>query len=158
MPSRKVFGTEVDREQTKMRVDYWTKRLDHTLTHTQTASQLIYLIDGAVLALLYFAVGQLDISRTVILLSTFPVVVLAIINYLHSEFVRVQHHWYRNIDNKLIERLGETEIPSPPKSSFRFLSSAHEIYRSIHVVIWVSLALLAVAMFLYGVGCFPNIK
>ncbi len=33
---------------------YWLKRLEHTLTHTQTSSRLIYIVDGAALALIYF--------------------------------------------------------------------------------------------------------
>ena len=34
----------------ELRTSYWLKRLDHTLTHTQTSSRLMYIVDGAVLA------------------------------------------------------------------------------------------------------------
>lgn len=158
MPSNEGLESGTELELTKMRVEYWSKRLDHTLTHTQTSSQLIYLIDGAVLALLYFSIGQLDTSRTVIRLAAFPVLVLAILNGLHSELVRVQQHWYRSIDRKLRERVGETEITDLPKRRFRLLSSTHGIYRLIHIVIAVSLVIMAVAMFSYGLGYFPDIK
>lgn len=35
------------------RVSYWTKHLDYALTHTQTSSQRIYLMNSAILVLLF---------------------------------------------------------------------------------------------------------
>ena len=146
---------DIDIELTKLRVEYWTTRSNQTLSHTDSSSRLIYVIDGAVLALVYFAINTLGPSRSVILLMSFPVFMLAVINYLHSEFIRIQHHWTNNIDKRLLELLDEPEVRSPAKS-FR-VSSSHGVYRSIHIVIAVSLLIIAIFMVFYGLGNFPNI-
>jgi hypothetical protein len=67
----------------ELQTNYWLKRLDHTLTHTQTSSRLIYVIDGAVLALIYFAVRSFwsfGTSRQIIFLVAFPTALLALLN------------------------------------------------------------------------------
>ena len=64
----------------ELRVAFWQKRLDHTLQHTQTATKLIYLADGAVLGFFYFWIKALEISRAAILMSSFPILLLAIMN------------------------------------------------------------------------------
>ena len=51
--------SEVDHsssEEKKLQVDYWMKRLDHTLQHTQASTRQIYLVDGAVIAFIYFMI------------------------------------------------------------------------------------------------------
>jgi hypothetical protein len=139
-------------ELTRLRIEYWTKRLDHTLTHTQTSSRLIYLVDGAVLALLAFVINTLGVGRPVVFYLAFPMFALALLNYFHSELIRLQRNWYGNIDKKLRDILGETEVDFPPKKRFEFFSSTHGVYKWIHLVIAGSLFIAAVLMFLYGIG------
>jgi hypothetical protein len=76
-----------DKELRKLRAMYWSKRLDHTLTHTQTSSRLIYLIDGAVLALMYFSIRTLGATRPVILLASLPAFLLVALNGLHARLI-----------------------------------------------------------------------
>lgn len=89
----KPNGNDVDKdlELLMLRVDFWTKRLDHTLSHTENSSRLIYLVDGAVLALLAVLVDSLGASRQVIFIMSFPMFILSILNFLHAELVRIQH-------------------------------------------------------------------
>lgn len=94
-----------DKELRELRAEYWSKRLDHTLTHTQTSSRLIYLIDGAVLALVYFSVQTLCPTRSVILIGSLPTFLLAVLNGLHARLITLQHSWYSGIDTRLPELL-----------------------------------------------------
>ncbi len=80
----------------ELRANYWLKRLDHTLTHTQSSSRLIYLVDGAVLALLYFAIQTFGPSRQVVFLAAFPTFLLAALNLFHARLIAIQHSWYRH--------------------------------------------------------------
>lgn len=146
-------------EQTKLRIEYWTKRLDHTLTHTQTSSRLIYFVDGAVLALLAFAIDKLGTGRSVISILAFPMFILAILNFLHSQLIQTQHGWYTNIDKRLLKILGEPDLRVPFKGPrwLSWLSSTHGLYRGIHIFIAVSLLVASIFMGLYGFGIFQTI-
>jgi hypothetical protein len=139
----------------RLRVEYWTKRLDHTLTHTQTSSRLIYLVDGAVLALVYFWLQTFGTSRQVILVAFLPTVLLAILNVLHARTITIQHSWYSGIDAKLrsllhVEAVEHAELR-------RFLASTHGIYRAMHWAIAAVLLLAALGMLLYGWGWFQEL-
>ena len=41
-------------------IDYLIKRLEHTISHTQTATKLIYFVNGAILAAVYFEFGKVQ--------------------------------------------------------------------------------------------------
>jgi len=142
---------------TRLRAEYLGKKLDHTITHTQTASKLFYMVDGAVLALVYFVIGKLGGTRTAVLISCLPIMTLLILNILHSEFVRLQGHWYRATDDRLRTRLGELEIEEPEESKLKF-SSAHGVFRAIHLVIAGALFIICGAMIAYGLGVFQEIQ
>ncbi len=143
----------MDNQLTKLRVEYLTKRLDHTLTHTQTSSRLIYFIDGAVLAFLYFMINKLGTTdKTAILILAFPVLVLSLLNYLHSRLIEVQRIWYKNIDEKLIQILGRKQV-KPAESDKSIFSSTHGIYKLMHNIIATFLLLMALFMFCYGLSC-----
>lgn len=139
-----------------LRVKYWSKRLDHTLTHTQTSSRLIYLVDGAVLALVYFLIQAFSATRQVILFSSLPMFLLVVLNMLHARLIDIQHSWYSGIDAKLRELL--VVNPVQHSKERRFLGSTHGIYRSIHLVIATFLFVTTLTMLLYGLGCFPKIQ
>ncbi len=140
----------------KMQSTYWLKRLDHTLTHTQSSSRLIYLIDAAVLALLYFAVQTFEPLERVVFVSAFPAFLLAILNLLHARLITIQHSWYSGIDAKLRDLLKVEAVDHEKRRCF--LSSTHGVYRAIHLFIALFLAIAGVVMVLYGRGYLPEIK
>jgi len=140
----------------RLRVKYWLKRLDHTLTHTQTSSRLIYLVDAAVLAFVYFSVQMVGATRQVIFLASFPTLLLVVLNLLHARLVGIQHSWYGGIDAKLIELLQTDAVQHRRRR--RVLASTHRVYQAVHVAIAGFLLLAAVAMLLYGLGWFPELK
>ena len=132
----------------KLRLDFWTKRLDHTLTHTQTSSQLIYVVDGAILALLAFVVEKLRPSRQEALFLAIPIVFLALLNYYHAEIIMRQREWYNAIDKRIREILeNEPEIRFESASA---LGSTHHIYSRMHKAIALFLFLAALAIVGYA--------
>jgi hypothetical protein len=136
-------------------VHYWLKRLDHTLAHTQSSSRLIYIVDGAVLVLLYFAIQNIQPTQKVIFLSAFPTFLLAILNLLHARLIIIQHSWYLGIDNKLKELLDQKQVEH--RQARRWLASAHHIYSYIHIIIAIFLVIVAIVMYFYGYGYFSEI-
>jgi hypothetical protein len=149
-------GQKVDDiELRKLRAEYWSKRLDHTLTHTQTSSRLIYIIDGAVLALMYFSIQTLGASRPVILFASLPTFLLVVLNGLHARLIELQRSWYSGINTKLMELLNVNQVNHI--KSYRVLGSTHRVYRSMHAVIAIFLFLAALIMLLYGLGCFQEL-
>ena len=145
-----------DKELRQLRAEYWTKRLDHTLTHTQTSSRLIYLIDGAVLALVYFSIQTLGATRPVILVASLPTFLLVALNGLHARLIGIQHSWYSGIDATLRGLLKVDPVQHAER--FPVLGSTHGVYRSMHAVMATFLLFAAVAMLLYGLGYFPDLQ
>jgi hypothetical protein len=82
----------------KLRIEFWTKRLEHTHAHTQSSSRLLYLIDGAVLALLAFIVEKLRPSGSDELYVAIPILFLALLSHYHAEIIMRQREWYNAID------------------------------------------------------------
>jgi hypothetical protein len=92
--------TEGDERIFKL-LDFLINRLDHTLTHTQTSTKHIYLVNGAILAAAYFTFDRewpLWVSFSVTAALSAP---LCIVNWLHANFLNVQNAWYRAIDEKI---------------------------------------------------------
>jgi hypothetical protein len=127
----------------KLRVEFWTKRLDHTLSHTESSSRLLYLVDGAVLTLLAFVVEKLRPSGIEeIFLVALPVAFLALLNYYHSQIILRQREWYNAIDERIRQIL--TNEPAVNLKSDVKLGSTHHIYSRIHIAITWFLALVAI--------------
>lgn len=139
----------------QLRVEYWGKRLDHTLTHTQTSSRLIYLIDAAVLAFVYFSIQTLGATRLVVMVASLPTLLLVALNWMHARLIEVQRSWYSGIDAKLREVLGVEAVQCP--TTLRRWNSTHGIYRAMHSAIAAFLFVAAVLMLLYGLGWFPEL-
>jgi hypothetical protein len=150
--------SEVDPELKllSLRVEFWSKRLDHTLSYTQTATRLIYLVDGAVLALLFFLIQTLGTTRSVIFIIAFPTILLSLLNLLHSRFMSLQHSWYTGIEAQMRQLLGQEQIVHRPAR--RYFASTHGVYRAIHILIWLFLTAAAVVMLLYGLGYFELLE
>lgn len=123
----------------KLRVEFWTKRLEHTLNHSESASRLLYLVDGAGLALLAFVVEKLRPSGLQEFFVAVPIAFLALLNYYHSQIILRQREWYNAID----ERIRET-LNNEPRLDFKSkiaLGGSHEIYSRIHIaIVWFLIA------------------
>ena len=145
-----------DEKQRELAANYWLKRLDHTLTHTQTSSRLIYLVDGAVLALIYFSVHTLGASRQVIALMVAPTVLLIAMNVLHARLVIIQRDHYLGIDTRLRNLLQQPGVQWRTRR-YRF-ASTHGLYCAMHLAVAIFLGIVALAMILYALGCFRELK
>ena len=68
----------------KERFAYFEKRLEHTLLHTQQSTRLIYLVNGGILAALYFLTGKTvsGIDKTDV--AIFFLFLLASTNLIHD--------------------------------------------------------------------------
>jgi hypothetical protein len=140
----------IELELLKLRFEYWKMRYQESSESTRTTTNMIYYIDGAVIALVYFVLEKLGSSEFFILIMSFPVFVLGVISYLHSEFIRIQQGWVGNIDNRMRELLEQPSI-RPDKIKYR-LSSSHKTYRIIVIIISISLLISSIFMFLYGIN------
>ncbi len=150
-----LLGGRADDRILELGKDYWLKRLDHTLTHTQTSSQLIYLVDGAVLALIYFVVQTLGASRQVIGLMSAPALLLVLLNAFHARLVIIQREHYLAIDSRLRQLLNQPALQF--RTQRQRLASTHGLYCAMHIVVALFLVAVALAMFLYGLGWFSEI-
>lgn len=147
------------KENLKIKIDYLKTRLDHTLTHLQTASKMIYLIDGGVLAFGYFLVSKFGLSRNMALFLAPISWILAGINFLHSRFILTQQHWYREIDRRIRDLLDQSDLPSFTEQFPRsWFPSSHRILKHIHVWIVLWLFLISIFLLLYGFGLIPEIN
>jgi hypothetical protein len=135
-------------------MDYWMKRLDHAANHIQTSSKLVYLVDGAVLAFVYFLIDKVGASRASICWISPIFLLLAFINYLHSEFIRHMNHEYNNINKKLIELIGANSEHTWPSGNCVI---KRDLYRLIHIVISLFLFIVFTLMLFYGFGCFKEL-
>lgn len=94
------FKTDRDEQIFKL-LDFLTKRLDHTLTHTQTSTQHIYLVNGAILAAAYFAFDRNWPLWVSFIIAAVLALLLCLVNWLHANFLNVQNAWYRAIDEEI---------------------------------------------------------
>lgn len=149
MPQACDTGAQSDAESVrKLRVEFWTKRLEHTLSHTESSSRLVYLVDGATLALLAFVVEKLRPSGIEELFLAIPIAFLALLNYYHSQIILRQREWYKAIDERIRQTLND-ERPINFKSEVK-LGGTHHIYSRIHAAIAWFLALAAILVGVHG--------
>lgn len=142
-------ATQSDAESVrKLRVEFWTKRLEHTLSHTESSSRLLYLVDGAVLALLAFVVEKLRPSGIEEVFLAIPIAFLALLNYYHSQIILRQREWYNAIDERIRQTLN-SEPPLNFKSDVT-LGSTHHIYSRIHAAITWFLTVAAILVGIHG--------
>ncbi len=148
-------------------LDFLMKRLEQTLAHNEASTRHIYLINGAILAAVYFAFGQTWQLWVRFLVAAAFVLLLGIVNWLHANFLHVQHAWYRAIDEEIRmvflkfkgfeaiwpHHLGEArdrvlkELNRSPRL-FRFRQT-HAVHVCIHVVLAMFLLLMTV-VFIVG--------
>lgn len=142
------------------RVDYLKMRLDHTLTHLQTASKLIYIVDGAVLAFAYFVINAFGLTKPISFFLGFFGIVLAGLNFLHSRFILTQSHWYRENDKRIRALLNEPDVGRLPAGKYTrtLFTSSHGNLKHIHVWITFWLVVMSVILFLYAFGVLGEIQ
>lgn len=132
----------------KLRIDFWTNRLEHTHEHTQSSSKLLYLVDGAVLALLAFVVEKLRPSGPEVLLVAIPIAFLGLLSYYHAEIIMRQREWYNAIDQRI-----RAILDNEPRLEFQSdsaLGGTHHIYSRIHKAIAWFLVVAAIVIGAYG--------
>jgi hypothetical protein len=141
-------------EHLDKRVEYLTKRLDHTINHLQTASKLIYIVDGAVLAFAYFMLNTFGFTKRIGFFLGVLSIILAGLNFLHSRFILTQSHWYRENDKRIRSLLKEPDVDRLPVRKFTksLFTSSHGNLKHIHVWITCWLVVLSVILFLYASG------
>jgi len=143
-----------EKEDIAIKVDYLKMRMDHTLTHLQAASKLIYLVDGAVLAFLYFLVNAFGLTRGIAFFLAAVTFILAGLNFLHSRFILTQQHWYRELDLRLRKLLKEDDLEPVPNGKFTkgLFTSSHRNLKHVHIWIFLWLIIATVFLLLYACG------
>jgi len=92
--------------------DYFKLRLEQTLQHLQQETRLLYLVNGAVLTMLYFVVTlqNYPYKRGTLVIILF---VLAFVNAAHTAFIMRQSGWFSIFDQQLMSQL-KIKKPTPP--------------------------------------------
>jgi hypothetical protein len=116
--------------------DYYKTRLKHTLQHTQQSTKLIYLVNGAVLAALYFVAKMDELKGQKFHVIAFILWILAGVNFLHACLINRQGQWYRLLDTLLADA-AETTRPDRP-SGFPWLGT-HALYAFVHYALGIIL-------------------
>ena len=124
--------------------EYYKVRLEHTLQHTQQSTKLIYLVNGGILALLYF-VARLPSWPYQQALMAFVVEALAIINLIHAALIVRQGKLYSTIDNAIAGSIVDKPTIIRPRG-FPWMGT-HTLYAVIH-------SLLAAGLFVAGLCIF----
>ena len=146
-------------------IDYFIKRLEHTISHTQTATKLIYLVNGAILAAVYFEFGKVKPLSAAFLVGGILTLLLSIINFLHANFMAVQNAWYSTIDREIRnvflkfknmtevwpKHLGEKfdDVLKSYRSYYSFFpfNRTHRIYVWIHLTLALFLLFFSISFF-----------
>ncbi len=140
--------------------EYYKTRLEHTLKHTQESTRLIYLVNGAVLALVYFVVERATSfpHRKAVVVGA--LLVLALTNLLHALLLGVQHQWYRKIDDAYARSTKAQRVvvfedlkdERRWKNLLHWISrpvrSTHGLYATMHYMLFAALVVASVAMLL----------
>lgn len=169
-----ISGKEGGNESKFKLIEFFIKRLEHTIRHTQTATKLIYLVNGAILAAIYFGFGKVKPISVSFLVAGALLFLLSIVNFLHANLLAVQNAWYRAIDEEIRnvflkirgisdvwpEHLGKSRdrvLDSYNKFYFIFpFRRAHGIFVAIHIV--VACFILSISLsFFYFAYFTPNI-
>ncbi len=123
--------------------EYYKTRLEHTSQDTRGYTRLIYMINGAVLALLYLAIEHGEKLTNAVGVARVGLAVLALINVCHVFFMFRQREWYRRIDG-----LYATAVDVEPVKLSGFWAKwyfgSHALYAYIHiglaaVLVWAAI-------------------
>jgi hypothetical protein len=129
--------------------EYYTLRLEHTIQHTQQSTNLLYLVDGAILAMLYLVTKLQDFSFQQRLVAII-VGTLAIVNILHAALIIIQGKWYSNIDKALEASIPGLKPIEEPTGAPWFRS--HTLFAGVHVILGVLLTLACIIIYQLPAG------
>lgn len=156
-------------------IDFLIKRLEHTITHTQTATKLIYLVNAAILAAVYFEFAKVRPISFAFLIGGILTLLLCIINYLHANFIAIQSAWYRTIDQEIRDifislkdiqtvwpkHLGDSldDVLKIYATNYRFfmVKRSQKVYVSLHLIIAIFLMIFSCSFFYLFLNT-PNIS
>lgn len=118
-------------------VTYWSKRLDHTLSHTHVVMQTGYAVNAGVLTALGFIWNREQES----LASPGPITIglvalMLLINLMQAWVIEIQRRWYKAIDERARQLLKELQVDIAKTT---LLPGAHGVY------VFVQLTLVAAA-------------
>ena len=174
-PIPATTSVDSDQEQRFKLIDFLIKRLDHTITYTQTITRLIYVVNGAILAAVYFGFGKVQPFSYACFAAGVLIFLLFIINLFHANFLHIQHTWYRTIDQEIRKvflgfkdfkkvwpkHLGEChdEVLKEYKGWNRlfFFRKTQSIYVWIHLMVAIFLLFFSLAFF-YMSWKTPDVK
>lgn len=162
--STEISAENVQEQRFKL-IDYLIKRLEHTISHTQTATKLIYLVNGAILAAVYFEFGKVKPLSAAFLIGGILTLLLCVVNFLHANFMAVQNAWYSTIDREIRnvflsfknlaeiwpKHLGEQfdNVLKSYASYYRLFpfNRTHRIYVWIHLILAIFLLIFSISFF-----------
>jgi hypothetical protein len=127
--------------------EYCKIRLEHTLQFTQQATRLIYLVNGAILAMLYFVVQlqQFPPKRPAVVII---LMILAFINFMHAGIILRQASWYFVLDQELSTWLS-SNFNRPSVNGAPCLGT-HRLYALLHFGLALTLGLVAFVIWQYS--------
>ena len=119
----------------KAKRTFYRTRLTHTLEHTQRSTGQIYLVNGGVLALLYFVAGAENLSADVKATTVVAALsALGVVNLLHARLIHIQQRWYREFSQLYSEAAGVRHPELKPRPMWP-LSGTHRCYMTIHILL-----------------------
>jgi len=143
-------------ESRKLNSDVLIKRIDHTLSFTFTITKLMYLVNGAGLAFIYFAFNKGSGLANPKTIGFIVAVALATLNLIHANFIQNQHIWYRVDSKALDDAIGanggqrDSSYHDERNRSWRTklspIKSAHGTFWWFHVATALALLVLGVVL------------
>ena len=145
-----------DDEPKKLDPKHLIKRIDHTLSFTFTITKLMYLVNGAGLAFIYFAFNKDSNLDNPGLIGFIVAVALATLNLIHANFIHNQNIWYR-VDSDALDEASERSPRRGDKyeeerkrdcwrTKFSPIKSSHETFWWFHIVTAIALLTLGVVL------------
>jgi hypothetical protein len=122
------------------KTEYFKVRLQHAIEYTQSASRQIYLVSGGLIAGLYFLIEKPIDWLPDRYAQSGVLIVLAIVNAIHSMILIAQGVWYRNIDALFAEAAQAKKPEGLP------YIRTHALYALIHGVVVIGSIVGAVTL------------
>jgi len=155
-PDPGVVPAVADDKGQALRVDYLLKRIDHTLQFTFTITKLMYLVNGAGLAFIYFAFNKDTRLGGPSTIGFIIALTLSALNVIHANFVYNQHMWYRvdssaldketGCDTTQRDRAYKTEREASWRTKLSPIKSAHGTFWWFHMFTALALFVLGLVL------------
>ncbi len=103
-------------EDTFKFLEFLITRLNHIISWTQNATKLIYAVNGAILASVYFGFGKIPSTYYIFLGGGVLALHLAAINYLHANFLKIHYTWYKATELEIRNLFSTMDLPTEVQS------------------------------------------